>query len=336
LPGSNYQWKISLEIRRIKTVTIIIFDMKGLAGTTILLFSFMFTHGQETIYLQSIGRSRLYYVSLNKSFAAVFKMGTYLDVGGNGYSLTLTDTLIKQSNDEYIGKTTKIVRKNNRFYLTTEPTKLKQFSLDTINDKSAVFQNLNNAFYLDTYFKMTDELNKKYPLNHYPFRNGFYSWKELKNKEVDPLRFRILATSSISKLKDSVSQLQDNYLALTNYLIVNLRSLEYQSLSDSLKKLQKEYRPYSWYFGSVVKETAKQKQEYFFRIAEDFPDQEALIFSAVEDDNKIVDNLREIEGHDATKKKFLKERRFNKTILYRVIGTYAILGGLVTWAILNQ
>jgi hypothetical protein len=86
----------------------------------------------------------------------------------------------------------------------------------------------------------------------------------------------------------------------------------------------------------VVNEVSKRRPEYFFRIAEDFPNNRNIIFTAVEDDKKVINALKLANGNEKIKKEFFKDYKFGKTMVYRVIGTYAVFTGLITWLIVAQ
>jgi hypothetical protein len=56
----------------------------------------------------------------------------------------------------------------------------------------------------------------------------------------------------------------------------------------------------------------------------------------VEDDEEVIRGLKEVHGHDEIKKEFFKDRRFGKTIPYRILGTYLVVAGLLTWLVISQ
>ncbi|MEP7142319.1 MAG: hypothetical protein ABI707_05595 [Ferruginibacter sp.] len=313
--------------------------MKQILTTILLLLSQLLSPGQNNAtgtLFQTNSKTRLFYVDFKNSQAHVYEIGRYLDKAGTGNSIKSVDTLIQQSNEIYIGKHSKIIEENKKFYLVKEFNKTKNFRIELVKDVEMANNNLNNAYYLDNYFKMSDELNKTYPLNHHSFRNGFYTWKELDNREEDYLMFREFARKRLKKIKDSISNLQDNCVSKTNYIIQNIKAFEYNTLKDSLVKLPAEFSSVSYYYSSVINEVAKQRPEYFFRLAEDFPKNRSLIFMAVEDNKEVVNGLSAVEGHNEIKKEFFKDRRFGKSMPYGIIGTYAVIGGLLAWLILSQ
>ncbi len=306
--------------------------------TTLLLF-YLFSAGQDSLsktFFQTNSKAHLYYVDLKYSAAYVYEIGSYLDKAGTGYSIRNTDTLTRQPANNYVGKATKLINENNKSYLITELKKTKTFLLDPVKNLEVVNSNLNNAYYLDNYFKMSDELNKTYPLNHHSFRNGFSTWEKLLNKEVDYLQFREFAIKQLKEIKDSIGYLQERYTKLTNYVIQNAGTIAYDTLKDSLMKLPADYRSLSGYYGTIINVVAKQRPGYFFKLAEDFPNNRGLIFSAVEDNKEVVQGLKYVDGHNEIKKELFKDRSFGRTMPYRILGTYIIIGGLLTWLILSQ
>ena len=92
----------------------------------------------------------------------------------------------------------------------------------------------------------------------------------------------------------------------------------------------------SAYYGKVVNAIAAQHPDYFFRLAEDFPQYQDIIFAAVGDNKDVLEGLKAAEGHDAIKKAFFKDRRFGKTMPYKIIGIYAVVIGLITLLIVSQ
>jgi len=77
----------------------------------------------------------------------------------------------------------KIVQEDDQYSFIKEYKKVRKIPIGLVQDLDAIVSRLNNAFYLDSYFKMADWLNKRYPLNYHSFREGFYTWEKLDNKE---------------------------------------------------------------------------------------------------------------------------------------------------------
>lgn len=305
--------------------------MKRLA-IIFLHLAFLPALGQENTerrLFQSQSKTQLRYLELNGSIGIVYTMGYYLDKAGAGFSIKGIDTIIRQHDGNFSGHDLKLVKEDNKFYLITNLKKSKKIFLEKVNDLDVVNNNLNNAYYLDRYFKISEKLNKQYPLNHHSFRDGFVTWKQLTNKSIDHITFRNFADWRLKVIEDSICEVQNSYVRLTNYLLHNLKTIDYSLLKDSLVKLPAEYKYRSWYYGTVVNQIAKQLPEYFFRLAEDFPDSRNIIFVSVEDSKEVIQSLKAVEGHADLKKAFFKDRRFNKAMPYKIIGAYAIVGGLI-------
>jgi len=308
--------------------------------TTIILINLSFiVIGQshnERIFLETNSKTELYYIELGDSFGKVYKMGRYYDKVGCGYSIRSTDTLIKQQKGFYLGDSNKVITESNRVYLITQYKKTKKFILDTITNIKILNTNLNNAYYLDHYFSMSYKLNKTYTLNHYSFRNGFYSWEKIPNKPLDHNQFKIYANKRLKEIEDSIISIQDHYVLLTNYLIQSIKTIDYKTLKDSLIKLPADFKGTSWYFGTVINEISNHRPDFFFKLAEDLPNNRDVIFSAVYDNKDVIQGLRAVENHAEIKKEFFKDRRFGKTLPYRIIGMYAVIIGIVTFIIINE
>jgi hypothetical protein len=292
--------------------------------------------GAGRTFLQTGSKTHLYYVDMDDSAAIVYDMGKYLDKAGTGYSIKKTDTLSRQPDGSYSGYTSKIIRENNRLYLVRVDRKDRKFGIDTVPFSTVFHTNLNNAYYLDSYFRMSRDLNNAYPLYHHSFRNGFHAWKELPNKELDYVQFREFVIRHIRNIRDSISQVQVSRTALANYIIKNMGTLEYNALKDSLAKLPPEYAGQSRYYSAVINAAATQRPEYFFRLAEDFPASRSLVFSSVENNKEVFGRMKTVQGHDEIKKELFKERKFEKSMPYLAIGAYAALGGLITLLIVSQ
>lgn len=291
---------------------------------------------ENPIYLEIKNKSQLCYVEMNLSTATVYQIGSYLDVAGTGPSFRSIDTLMKQSDGSFVGKKSSLMTRNQKNYLTVTSKKTKEYQLDTSENLNKVYLTLNNAYFLDRFFIMSNELNKIYPLNHYSFRNGFSRWKVLQGKEMEHHQFRGYADIQLKNISDSIIAIQNQYSALHQWLVLNIHTIEYNSLKDSLIKLPTSNESTSSYFGNVVKELSKQKPEYYFKLAEDLPEHKNMIFYAVENNKEVVESLKAVEGHDQVKKEFLKERKFNRTMPFKIIGAYIIAAGLIILLIVAQ
>ena len=95
-----------------------------------------------------------------------------MDKAGSGPVIQKIDTLDKSSSTQYFSNDHQLVvdGKNQQLRVSN-----KVLPLASVNTSLAYFD-LNKAYYLTMYFGLSDTLNKKYPLYHYSFRNGFYSW----------------------------------------------------------------------------------------------------------------------------------------------------------------
>lgn len=262
---------------------------------------------------------------------------SHLDKAGRGYSIIHSDTLVKQEGGTYKGRNTEIIREGDQLYLVSGwNKKRKKSSLEAVNDPATVNNNLNNAYYLDHYFDMSDELNKAYPLNHHSFRGGYYTWKQLSNTNIDHQEFKNFTDKRLKEIKDSVIRVNDTYVALTNYLVQNMASLDYNTVKDSLARLPAEYRGTSAYYSTVVNAMSRQKPAWFFQLAQDYPNDRSIIYMAADEGKEAEKGLKAVEGHDAIKKEFFKDRRFGKTMLLKTVLIYTGVAAGLTLLIASQ
>ena len=86
----------------------------------------------------------------------------------------------------------------------------------------------------------------------------------------------------------------------------------------------------------IPEEVKFANPEYFYKLLQDFPTSKTYIYSAVDHDKELVKQLKQVQGYDDLKKEFFKDYRYGKTMPYRILGTYAIIGGLLAWLIIAQ
>ena len=306
----------------------------------IILIAFLIPTGfarsqnnSEKLLLESKRKTPLFYVEIHDSRALVFTMGSYMDVAGSGYSLLGVDTLANQGNGIYEGATKKVAIKNGSYSLTTHNGKARQFSLKKPSDVEKINVNRNNAYYLDAFFALATRLNEEYKMSHYSFRGGFNSWQTLSNKNIDYAEFRKFTDNRLAEIEDSIRKAQAGHIFVTHKLIHEMPSIEYDSLKQNIFKLPTAWNSSSRYFGKALNELSKQRPELYFRMAEDFPEHRQLIFASVEDNKHVIETLKAVEGYSEVKKQFFKERRFNKSMPYKLVATTAVTIGLIVYLI---
>ena len=246
------------------------------------------------------------YTDKHENFIVVFDMGKYLDKAGVGSSIRKTDTLFLQLDNNYKGKEFKIENISNQLYITSlTEKKSKKYELNIVESRKIAYQDLNNAYYLDNYFAMSERLNKKYELNHYSFRNGFYTWEKITNKEINYIEFRRIVDNEIQKTEDSISKRQEQLVTQTKYLIDNVDKLTYAEFKDRISKIPAEFAYQSSYYKTVVSKISKSKEDYAISLYKDFPENRTLIEFAVEKDKPLLQRLKAIQKSEkslATKK----------------------------------
>jgi hypothetical protein len=257
---------------------------------------------QNSIFLRTSDNSRLYYIDLQRDQAKVYHMVHYIDKAGSGSVIRKVDTLYRSTATQYIDNEYVLFFDGKKGQLTVSKKKLR---LEGVHVASAYYD-LNKAHHLTGYFGLSDSLNKKFPLYHYSFRNGFYRWDAVPVKNGNPEVFILETNREIKKIYDSISAEQNKYVRITNFLVANLLELSDSTVIDSLSRLPREQASSSRYFETVVYEIAKQKPNSFFKIADAFSSNSSIIFSAVQKDKSIIKLLRKANGNPRTKDAFFR------------------------------
>lgn len=290
--------------------------------------------GQNIAFFKTTRKKNLHYLEFTNYNVKVYKMGSYFDIASSGSAIILTDTLVFTKENEYIGKLYTLFK--NETYYTLISDNGKKYNTVPENDLNKVNTELNNAYCLKSYFDLSDKLNKEFPLYHYTFRNGYYVWEKQPNKTISHNKFIELTDKEIVIIYDSIYRKQTALTKTTNFITNNVGQANYSILKDSISILPIDYRPQSGYFDKSVYQMAKTNPEYFYKLLQDFPTSKKFIYFAVDQDKELIIQLKQVQGYDNLKKEFLKEYNFGKTMPYRIIGTYAIVAGLLTWLIIAQ
>ncbi|MBO9728654.1 MAG: hypothetical protein J7623_08460 [Chitinophaga sp.] len=298
----------------------------------ILLFvsaTFLPAHGQQLLH----GWNKTYfcYVDIKSNNAFVYTMGRYLDKAGSAPSIISIDTLQQQADGSYTGSKSRITREENEWYLVNTTRKNRQLKLDSVIMPEVAHTQLNHAWYLGRYFAMSTQLNKTFPLHHHSFREGFSSWEALPaaTKVMDHEQFPAWADSRLKAISDSISGVQDKYTRVTDYLIKNIREIDYAALKDSFALLPAVYAGESEYYSKVLNTMLVSKPVYFLQLAEDFPQHKDLIFFSAVSNKQARSSMENVTGHDDTKKAFLKAVKNDKRFTYTSIGLATLSAGVL-------
>jgi hypothetical protein len=302
--------------------------------TILALFVTLQLFGQNITFFKTTGKKNLHYLEFSNDNVKVYKMGSYFDKAGSGSAIILIDTLMMTGENEFKGEQFTLKKNNTHYTLVTENG--KEYETEPENDLNRVNSELNNAYYLKSYFDLSDKLNREFPLNHYTFRNGYYAWQKQPNKTISHNKFIVQTDKEIAKIYDSIYIEQAALIRTTNFITEKVGQVNYSILKDSISKLPIDYRPQSGYFDNSVYKMVKSNPEYFYKLLQDFPKSKTFIYSAVDHDKELVKELKRVDGYDNLKKEFIKDYKYGKTMSYRIIGTYVIIAGLLTWLIIAQ
>lgn len=201
---------------------------------------------------------------------------------------------------------------------------------------SKVNVDLNNAYYIKSYYDLSTRLDKEFPLFHFSFYSGYGAWDRLKEKGLDHESFMLLTNSDIRSVYDSIAKDETRHTNTTNFIKENAGSVGNSQLRDSLRTLPVTYCPNSCYFIRSVYAMAKADPVVFYQILEDNPSNKTIVHYAVSDDKELIKRLSAVDGYNSLRREFIKDRRYDRSIPYRVFGAYAVIAGLITWLIISQ
>lgn len=301
--------------------------------TVLTLFVSFQTIGQTCSFLKTTGKNNLQYIELCSNNVKVYKMGRYFDKVGTGPAILNIDTLVFTKSNEFKGRIYTLLKSDTIYTLISNNGKKYQTEPQS---ELQVNTALNNAYCLKSYFDLSDKINKKFPLYHYTFRNGYYAWESDPDKSIHHDKFVEQKDKEIRLIYDSISKNQIAFTKTTQFVTAHAEKVDYSILKDSMSTLPIDYRPESGYFDQCVYQMVKADPAYFYELLQDFPTSKKFIYLAVQQDKELVKQLKQVQGYDDLKKEFLKEYRFDKTMKYRIFGVYAITAGLLTWLIMAQ
>jgi len=181
---------------------------------------------------------------------------------------------------------------------------------------------------------MCKQLDSIYPLRYHGGWDALQQWNKSPEKESDYRDFRGVAKRYINRIRDSISRKDAYFTTLTNYLLENIKAIDYNTLRDSLLKLPITANIDQKYFSEVVKRVAVENSNYYFRLAEDLPDKKDIFFDIIYG-RKIVHRLKHVPGHNAVKKDFSKHKHSDRLFTYYALSSQIIVAGLVVWLIVK-
>lgn len=287
----------------------------------------------KTIY-RTLKKGDFHYVEVKSEIAIVYKMGMYLDKAGRSAAIVLNDTMYRASDNEYKGRYYSLYFSGEDVFLYKDAN--KKIVLIRETDTGRVNSELNSAYFLGSHIALSERLKREFPLYSYSFRNGFYLWKNLEEKNYDHDAFVRFTDARIRYTYDSISKEQSKYTNTANFIKQNANEADSDQLLDSLNTLPPEYCPVSCYFDQSVYNIVKAKPAAFYKILEDHPSDATIIYFAVKHDKDLVEQLRSVDGYENAKRDFSKNYKFGRSVGYRVAATYAVIAGLVTWLIVSQ
>ncbi len=318
--------------------------MKNLLSIIIiLLIGLSLTKGQnDSIQLYQASKDDIIigYIEMKKNSAVAFKLGRWMDKIDEGYLINYTDTLTKQNETSdyiFIGEKTKIQQGNNNkyvYFIDKNPKRTKKHELTLVNDNKLAYKNLNNGYWFSSFLKLCDTINSLFPWQLY-YNSGFDFWSSFENKEIQHIKFRNFADTTIVNIKDSISKANTLYTIVTNNLLNNISTINYFALRDSLKILPIEYPGRSSYFGKVIKAISIYRPELVFKLADDMPERKSNIFVSIDKNKETINKLKLVETDSPAKAEFFKRRKEGRTENIRTLVYLSTFIGIVIYIILK-
>lgn len=288
---------------------------------------FLYGQNENSRFYKTINSQEPHYVENDNGLFKVFQMGVLVNSDGTGFTIIKVDTLREISDQNYSGKSYTLSNISNEPILETENG--KKLNLENASDTNLIYSNLNNAYYLKGFFNVCDSLNTNYPWLDYNYNYGFIAWNNVKSKSSNYEKFQLQTDRELRFLYDSISRQQNQLNQTMNLLIENADNTDYTNIKNGLNDLIDEDQISEWHFEKAVYEISKKNPEYFYRIAEDFPNQRKIIFASVGKDKELKNNLKHVQGHDVVKKEFSKTNKMTRARPYLMVSGFAVLVGAI-------
>lgn len=283
------------------------------------------------------------YAILKGDTAFVYSLGIFYHKLGDYKCLRGIDTLLKNTNNSFMGKKHSVSLEHKGWVLTQKfEKKIYKTSLDTAKNITNTYYTLNLGYYLTQYSDMSREINKLYPLTQLHDTGAYQAWIVLPSKDIHYLDFRKLADKHISTIKQVAIQKLEKHESIKGFIAQNAKTAPYEVLRDSLSKLstgkERQQDTEKWrYYLKAVHEIAEQKPEFFFKLAEDLPDNQHDIFFSINfNEKELLAKLKLAEGNKAVKKRFFKAKRSDKRFAIVAVTAYVaslvlFYGALIVW-----
>lgn len=282
-----------------------------------------------------------FFIDIAGDTGTVIKIVQQYDVAGRYYLTEFYDVVVKnvQNPDQpFFGKYSSIDRIRDQYFLRLYRPgmrKGRKFKLDTVVVREAANKEINQGIWWNRFLDMVDKFNKKYPLQHYSFRNGFMLWDSIQYMKIDYRDFPVRADQVIGKIRDSLIHLNAPRAELSGDLIENAGRYDYDTLKRRMLQLPMEYRSHSAYLSAVLLAVADRRPEFFFRLCEDLPENREMFFFTVFTDKKIRRKIKRVESNSPMKKELVKYFRKQTAGIIFTTGLYVAVIGGVTYLIIK-
>lgn len=260
-------------------------------------------------FLTASNSQYTFFIDLNDGSGIVFVLEKWIDKSFGGYRLISSDTLQREQASSaylYAGKSAKMQKEGGRPQLifNGDTSKSEKLKLDTAYIRGDVLSKINNAYWWSGVFKFTEDINKKFPLHDYSFRNGLAIWDGFRNKETDYNAFKTFADQKIISIRDSVERDQVAHTKITEDIVAHISTMSYETLKAYVQKLPIEYE--TEYFAVVVNAICMNRPEFFFRLADELPMKKQPLFDAVDTNRTTLKKLSDVPINSPSKNEFFR------------------------------
>lgn len=182
------------------------------------------------------------------------------------------------------------------------------FITKKLEDPSKVNEAINHPYWNALYRKTMDSVSSEYDLFQIYYRYGIDTWAPVSYKQIHPAKFELLAKEQMSKLKDSVSNVNEQLIALNEWVEKYMDELTLEDLKGNLLSRPLHEYSYDQYNSVMLESVAENRPELFFDLAEALPEEQKYLFDQINYKNA-VKSLKTYKTDSPMKKEFRKFKR---------------------------
>ncbi len=273
-----------------------------------------------------------WFVQAGTDTAIMHEIGHSRSFRGGGLRILSEDTLFRQPDGNFTGRKTRL-RRNGGWELITQNG--KKYSYKLLQPAGPIDKSqLNSAWYNSRQVSLCQKLSARFP----QWRCNaevLHIWGQLPGEALEHTGFRDLAEKQLRNIEDSVINVEERKDRITRYIGEHIRTMEFSAVTDSLYYLQHDKPWRNHHFRTAIDSIAMHQPAYFYRLAEALPEQRSNIFYEGAEMKKALPGLQAVEGHDAMKTEFLKDRKSQRKLPYVAIASATAGMALLVLAVVS-